>query len=699
MPFASTLLPSLGLSNLRSVLESRQITAEIIHFNILFAAVVGQQDYQSLSGSGLPADDLLGEWVFTEAMWGPDATRDASYYNDVVLAQNEHHRKTLPARQVEDSWRSALRCREHVAEFLERCCSSVRWDQFSIVGFTTMFEQNLASLSLARALKARNPGLRIIFGGANCEGEMGLALLRNFEFIDAVCIGEGEVAFPNLIEKISEGIVAPVDGIVQRWQIAESRSGPASEYLTSAPPFNLETSPCPRFDEFFATHLETSGAVPPNARISVETSRGCWWGQKNHCTFCGLNGSTLKFRQKSADRAISDFNYLVERHGHHTKKFAAADNIIPFTYFEDFLPRLAGSDAKLDIFYETKANLKKDQLRLYRDAGLKFIQPGIESLDTGTLRLMRKGISAIQNVQLLKWCKELGITPIWNLITRFPGEDPSAYQRQADLIPHLLHLGPPSGVSALRIDRFSPYHSTAESFGIYNIRSCPSYSYIYPGWPQEELDKIAYFFVGDYPNRNLAEIYTARFRNCVRLWMTNAKETTLFQVPAGDQVIVFDLRDSGGSASIYALNDWVIELLRRCDRIISASSLFQCLSEHSITHQEFDAALQSLAECGLIMREGDLCLALPLSLADGYKPPALAVARLRAQLGLEAKQAARLRVRAADITRIIGGHGHRKASVGQLPDWMAVGGDQRNCRGRRLPSPREAEAGLQSAGV
>ena len=98
------------------------------------------------------------------------------------------------------------------------------------------------------------------------------------------------------------------------------------------------------------------------------------------------------------------------------------DNILDFRYFDTLIPRLAGSPLKLDLFYALKANLRKDQLRALRDAGISKIQPGIESLSDDVLRRMRKGETALQNIQLLKWCRELGLKTAWNLIWWFPGE-------------------------------------------------------------------------------------------------------------------------------------------------------------------------------------------------------------------------------------------------------------------------------------
>jgi hypothetical protein len=73
------------------------------------------------------------------------------------------------------------------------------------------------------------------------------------------------------------------------------------------------------------------------------------------------------------------------------------------------------------------------------------------------LRLMQKGTTGLKNIQLLRWCQELGMEPLWNIIYGFPGESPSEYVRMARLLPLLTHLGPPQSCGPIRLDRFSPY--------------------------------------------------------------------------------------------------------------------------------------------------------------------------------------------------------------------------------------------------
>src|SRR5262249_32396651 len=173
--------------------------------------------------------------------------------------------------------------------------------------------------------------------------------------------------------------------------------------------------------------------------------------------------------------------------------FQAVDNIIEMSYFRDLLPALRDSGLDIKLFFETKSNLRKEQVRMLRDSGIATIQPGIESLSTPILKSMRKGVTVGQNIRLLKWCMELEVTPGWNLIAGFPGEDPAEYAKMTDLVPSLVHLEPPS-LTSLILDRFSPYHSSPEAFGLRSTGPGRHYGLIYPISDPALLGDLAYEF-------------------------------------------------------------------------------------------------------------------------------------------------------------------------------------------------------------
>ena len=175
----------------------------------------------------------------------------------------------------------------------------------------------------------------------------------------------------------------------------------------------------------------------------------------------------------------------------------AVDNILDMRYFDTVLRELAERPRPPRLFYETKANLTKDQLRLLARAGVRGIQPGIESLSTPILRLMDKGVSGLQNVRAAEVVRGGRDAAGVEHPVRLPG-------RGAGRVPADGRAGaladapqPPAGGGRLRLDRFSPYFDEAEANGLVNVRPSDAYRHVYPFAPAA-LDRLAYYFDYDY---------------------------------------------------------------------------------------------------------------------------------------------------------------------------------------------------------
>ena len=149
------------------------------------------------------------------------------------------------------------------------------------------------------------------------------------------------------------------------------------------------------------------------------------------------------------------------------------------------------------------------------------MQPGIESLATSTLKLMRKGTSVFQNLLLLKNCVTYDIYPRWNLLVGFPGEGEEVYKKYLRDIPLLTHLRPPSGVYPVRFDRYSPYFVKAEQYGL-DLHPYDSYRLIYP-FGEDVLANLAYYFMDHNAD---AEYFTdlvkwiGKIKDKVEMWYT-----------------------------------------------------------------------------------------------------------------------------------------------------------------------------------
>src|SRR5688572_5603540 len=479
MPFGALDRPALGLSLLKPAL-ARGIDTDIRYLNFAFADLLGSDTYRWL-GSELPYTAFAGDWTFTDELYGRDPARDRAYTEEIL-------RGTW--RLDENAIANVLAVRRVVAPFLDTCLASIAWNEYALVGFTSTFEQNIASLALAKRIKKAHPGLPIVFGGANWEGPMGVALHRHFPFVDFVCSGEAEHSFPELAARIVAGRSVsepPIGGVVWRQDGATRAKGPAAAVK------DMDALPIPDFSEYFRElELSPSGCtVVPN--VLFESSRGCWWGAKSHCTFCGLNGGTMAFRSKSTRRLLAEIDELATRW--RIDMLEAVDNILDMRYFDEVLPALEGRGLK--FFYEVKSNLTRKQVEQLARSGVYRIQPGIESMSDHVLRLMRKGTTALRNVQLLKWCREYGVAVDYNVLYGFPGETAEDYREMLELLRAISFLGGPSACGPVRLDRFSPYFEAPASFGITNVRPLAAYGHLYP-FAGELLQDIAYYFDYDY---------------------------------------------------------------------------------------------------------------------------------------------------------------------------------------------------------
>jgi ribosomal peptide maturation radical SAM protein 1 len=619
MPFGQVFSPSIGLSLLKAGLASRGISVRVRYFSIPFAELIGQHFYYGLSAESRPSiEHLAGEWIFSRALFGRSAQGEE--YIEAILRQQPTSGSTKPASAA--LIRRILRAREQVDDFLQRCLDDVLRARPILVGFTSMFQQHVASLALARLIKESRPETFIVIGGANCEDVMGEETLRQFSFVDATVSGEGDLVFPEIVRRVLDGTpVCGIPGVLARADV-DAVSG-RSRRISMMP--DLDALPYPDYSDYFEQFEASRFGRNWQPTIYLETSRGCWWGEKSHCTFCGLNGGTMAFRSKSTRRAIDELATLTERHP--GCPIAATDNILDMAYFNGFVPAVSALPSRPALFYEVKANLKKEQVRMLRDAGIRSIQPGIESLSDAVLKLMRKGVTAIQNVQLLKWCKEFGVAPGWNLIWGFPGEPAEEYERMASLVPLIAHLPPPKGHGMIRLDRFSPNFYDAARLGLTDVTPVPSYRHVYP-LPQDALNNLAYFFTFRYREPRDVASYVRRLHNEVRAWQRQWEEGDLFSVDTGDSLLLWDLR-SMSTALLTMLGGADRILYQACDGACDVRSLTECVARSGhgrFSPEAVEQRLKPLVDNGLLIRDGSRYLALAIPL-DEYSPPPVTVQR------------------------------------------------------------------------
>jgi len=599
MPFASATHPSLALGLLQATLHRHALECDCAYLNVQFADQLGVEAYTLLSES-LPTSSLVGEWVFADVLF-PGASSRERYEADLL---DRHFKSSFGAAE-----RLVVnKARELARPFLEKVLATLEVSDYHVVGFTSSYHQNIPALCLAKLIKEAHPQTHIVFGGANCEAEMGLALLRIFPFIDFVCIGEGDQSFVALVQALNAGHTPTAVGNI----IGRSAAPEDARVAMTPHRVPLDSLPLPEYDDYLAELRMTSMRFTP--MVPVEFSRGCWWGAKHHCTFCGLNGSSMRYASKSPGRAIAEIDALASLYG---TQFLCVDNIFDLSYLSSVFPTLSQGHRRYSLFLETKANLRKEQIRVLAAAGVRRLQPGIESLSSHVLQLMRKGTTMLQNVQTLKWCKELGVGVSWNLLTGFPGERGGDYEQTLRLIPSLTHLEPPGAAGAIRIDRFSPFFTTPEAFGLSRLRPADAYSFVYP-LPPQLLEQIAYYFQCDYEEEPASVAFAHRLSAAVDEWRHSVGCTWLTHEHTNGHVLVRDGRTT--REALIRLKGVTADVLLACDGVRSRDALAQELFERrGASSSEVEDAFQCLEAMRLILGEGNKVLALTVPVAPS--PP------------------------------------------------------------------------------
>ena len=593
MPFSYSKYPSIQLGTLSALLKSKGVPVDCHHLNVRFAHKIGVPLYEMICEKRA----LFGEWLFSYLLFRDNPKR-AEYprvFKPVFeqVAQESGH----PISFFEEmATRTA-------PQFLTWAMTAIDWGQYKLVGFTSTFDQNVASLTLAKLIKDLYPHVKIVFGGANYDGEMGREYFRAFPFIDYVVVGEGEEVVPALVRHILEGGSEAVpNGVIFREQDQirfTPNPGLFADFAKTGPP---------DYDDYYHLLAELGDPAQGLDRILLyEGSRGCWWGEKHHCTFCGLNAQSMKFRAKSPDQAAREMTALSSRYD--TTRFRLVDNIIDMKYVENLFGQFAAAHCDLDVFIETKSNLQKNQIRTLAVGGVKCMQPGLESLSLTQLKAMDKGVTPMQNIVCLKWSYYYRVAVSWNILLGFPGETNEDYRRQIDLLPSLFHLQAPEATGKFWLQRFSPYFTKPHEYGVRITGPGMAYEYVYDA-ARVDLLKIAYDFEYELDDWPVDPHLYQELVGLVQEWQRRARGSDrpfLYYSKSMDYVTVYDGRDP--QAPTRQRFDWpAARIIEACNEAAKSrdqirAALKEAKSDMALSDDELNEALGVLTGRRILYEE------------------------------------------------------------------------------------------------
>ena len=501
MPFAAIDRPALGISTLKARLQEADIVCDVEYLSLAFAIALGREQYQVLVDD-VPYLSLACEWVFASLLYGNSVPNEDVYVDEVL-----GRRWQLPAELVE----VVLDARVRAGAFLDWAMASRSWSEYDVVGFSTVGQQNIASLALARRIKAACTRPVIVFGGHAWEGPMGRELLKQSPFVDAAFSGEADTSFPAFLRALAQDrspVAARIPGLTYRQDTATRTVPEVNEQST------LSGGALPDFTDYFLARRANASLDAGRLLVPVETSRGCWWATRGACTFCGLSGAKRTYRTKPPHAVVRELRSRANDWP--DARIDLVDNVVPETFLDQVLPELARHPLGTTISFAVRPGVGREHVRDAALAGA-VLQCGVESLADGVLRLMHKGSRALENVRLLKWCREYGVDLSWNMLYAVPGELAADYEQVTTMMPAVCFLQPPDACAPVVLERFSVYFDDPSQHGLRDPRPALAYAYVYP-FGRSALENVAYFFDYVQPVEADRPGYVHRLRSQTRAW-------------------------------------------------------------------------------------------------------------------------------------------------------------------------------------
>ena len=599
MPWASVRRPSLAFGILTSLCREAGVSSTVLYPNLDIAHRIGIELADHLARDRFSYG--VSEHLFAADLFGRDAVNSDAYLDSFEAIAGKEN-PTCPAdapgrlRWLRD---------EVIPEFLDALTARIVNLAPEVVGLSATFNQVMSGVALAKRVKAALPGVRVIAGGACYDGSMGIEYHRAVpEVLDHVFVGEAEVAMREFLGRLRAGqAMAGIPGVT--WT-----EGGEVRLVPGHPLEDLNESPVPDYDDYFV-ELDRAGRLGMPVAIAplpFESSRGCWWGQKSQCTFCGTNQDAISHRAKRTERAIADLVTLSARY--RQTRFAATDLVMPRG--ADLLEQLAELDLDLELFYEVRTQMSKREMHLLSKARVKEVQAGIESFSTPALALMHKGSSALRNIQFLRWAQEAQVRVVYNVLDGFPGEEPKWYEDMADLVASIVHLEPPRyDLVAVELHRFSPLLDR-------RLRSAapplPRADYAF-NFPRGKVDEsqIAYFFENgpaapDPPHRIRVAAAVKSWRET---WMKPIRPSYRYAIGPGFLRIV-DRRSQ--QERIFNAAELHHDIILLCDQVRSRTALARDLSGRWPSEVEggmLERTIDELAAADVLVCEGKELLTLP----------------------------------------------------------------------------------------
>lgn len=302
----------------------------------------------------------------------------------------------------------------------------------------------------ARAVRARMPACRIIYGGVH-PTYFWRETLAEEPWVDVIVRGEGEETTRRLFHAFETGsALTGVRGLAFR------RDGR---------PFATEPAPLVRnLDDYrVGWELIDHGRYSywgGKRAVVVQFSRGC----PHPCTYCGQRGFWIRWRHRDPVLFAREIARLHWAHGVEVFNFADENPSAGRKAWKALLEAIVAEGVDVTLVGSTRADdivRDADFLHLYKKAGFERFLIGTENTDEDTLRLIRKGGGTNKDREAIQLLRRHNILSMATWVAGFVDHtDRDMWRGLRQLIAY-----DPDQIQALYVTphRWTPFYQEAET--------------------------------------------------------------------------------------------------------------------------------------------------------------------------------------------------------------------------------------------
>ncbi|MDE8604850.1 radical SAM protein [Marinomonas sp. RSW2] len=352
---------------------------------------------------------------------GVDPYFEVSRYGERLAAANPSFDNLYDTVMGEPSFSSEI-LEQLVEMYLEET-------QPSVVALTVPFPGNmLGALRIAQTCKAINPDIPIVMGGGFVNTELrALKDPRVFEFIDFICLDDGERPFMTLLEYFDGK--REIDDLVRTYFLAEDENG--EQYVHYNENAELHDIPqtdvgTPIYDGLPLTeYLSLCEMLNPMHRIwsdgrwnKLTIAHGCYWRK---CSFCDVTLDYIdRYDAAGADILVDRIEELIEETGQ--TGFHFVDEAAPPKALFALARRLIERGVVISWWGNIRfeKTFTPERCQLLADSGCVAVSGGLEVASDRLLKLMKKGVSVEQVARVTKAFSDADILVHSYLMYGFP---------------------------------------------------------------------------------------------------------------------------------------------------------------------------------------------------------------------------------------------------------------------------------------